>query len=230
MTSAAVGIVVPALNEAAHLDGILSDVRAIECVGDVLVVDGGSSDGTVELARSAGARVITAARGRGQQLNAGARAVAGDWLCFLHADVRMPRGARDALPAAVADERVSAAVWRFAVDAGGLWFRLIELGAWIRDRIGGLTYGDQGLLVRRSLYEAVGGFPEIPVMEDVAMIRALKRRGVVHHLDASLVVSARRWEREGPFKTWIRNALLVTAYLGGVPPKRLVRWYRPEAE
>jgi hypothetical protein len=133
-----------------------------------------------------------------------------------------------ALEETVRDPAAAVAVWRLAIDGAGWWLRAVELGALIRDRVGGLPYGDQGLLVRRRLFERVGGFPEIPIMEDVAIVRALRRCATVRRLDARLLVSDRRWRREGGFRTWLRNVGLMGAYLAGVPPTRLARWYRPE--
>ena len=168
--------------------------------------------------------------GRARQMNAGAKAVLGDWLCFLHADVRLPAAARDDLVRTVMADADDAAVWRLAIDAKGSWFRVLEFGARLRDRLGGLPYGDQGLLVPRRVFEAVGGFPDIPLMEDVAMVRTLKRRGRLLRLSSSVVASARRWQREGPVRGWLRNVCLLSAYLLGVAPNRLARWYRPEPE
>jgi hypothetical protein len=156
-------------------------------------------------------------------------AVRGEWLCFLHADVRVPPAARQALERALSNERLEAAVWGFRIDASGFWPRFMELGNRIRDRVAGLPYGDQGLLVRRRLFDEVGGFANVPIMEDVAMVRALRRRTRLVRLGAPLVVSPRRWRREGPYRTWVRNLLLLTAYLAGARPDRLARWYRPEA-
>jgi rSAM/selenodomain-associated transferase 2 len=223
-----VGVVIPTLNEAAYLPEILHDISQVGLPHEVVVADGGSHDDTLTVARAAGARVVSAPRGRGLQLNAGAAAVAGEWLCFLHADVRMPQAARTELERAVADTAVLAAVWGLRIDAGGFWPRFMELGNVLRDRIGGLPYGDQGLLVRRELFATVGGFPPFPIMEDVALIRLLGRRTHIERLGAPLGVSPRRWLREGPYRTWIRNSLLLSAYLAGASPQRLARWYRPE--
>jgi rSAM/selenodomain-associated transferase 2 len=225
---ATVGVVIPTLNEARQLPGLLGDLARVAVPLEVVIADGGSGDGTPAIAFDHGARVVGSPPGRGRQLNAGAASLATPWLCVLHADVRMPERARDALRRAV-DERVDAAVWRFAIDAPERWARVMELGARLRDRVGGLPYGDQGLLVRRELFDAVGGYPDTPVMEDVALVRALARRCTIGRLDAALVVSPRRWRREGPYRTWLRNTALVTAYLLRVPPERLARWYRPES-
>ena len=223
-----VGVVIPTLNEADHLPLLLEDLAAVALPLEIVVADGGSSDATPALAAAAGARVVPTASGRGTQLRAGARAVRGDWLCFLHADVRVPALARRDLERAVADPGCHAAVWRLAIAAPGWRFRALEWGAARRDRWGGLPYGDQGLLVRRALYDAVGGFAPIPIMEDVALVRALRRRAPLCRLPSSVQVSARRWRREGALRAWLRNAALVSAYCVGVSPDRLERWYRPE--
>ena len=223
-----VGVVIPALNEERHLPRILEDVAQLAVAHDVVVVDGGSEDATVGVATRMGIRVLLAERGRAAQMNRGATAVTGDWLCFLHADVRMPADAREALRDAIARPDVNAAVWKLAVEGDGLWMRLVEAGARVRDRLAGLPYGDQGLVIRRSLFELVGGFPAVPIMEDVALARAVSRRTRLTRLPAALVASGRRWRREGPYRTWVRNAMLVTAYLAGAPPERLARWYPPE--
>jgi len=222
-----VGVVIPTLNEASTLPGLLEDLGRLPIPTDIVVADGGSMDRTTAVAVRAGARVVAATGGRGPQLNAGASAARGEWLCFLHADVRMPEGAREAMVAAVESD-VEAAVWGLAIAADGNWPRVMEFGARLRDRLGGLPYGDQGLLIRRTLFDAIGGYREIPIMEDVALVRALRGKTRLERMRAPLLVSPRRWERQGPYRTWLRNALLVTAYHAGVSPLRLARWYRPE--
>jgi rSAM/selenodomain-associated transferase 2 len=222
------GIVVPTLNEEQYLATLLESVRSLSISTDVVVADGGSGDETGTVAERMGARVIRCEPGRARQMNAGAEAALGDWLCFLHADVQLPAAARDDLVRTVTADADDAAVWRLAIDAKGTWFRVLEFGARLRDRLGGLPYGDQGLLVRRRVFEDVGGFPDIPLMEDVAMVRILRRRGRLLRLSSSVVVSARRWQREGALRGWLRNVCLMSAYLLGVDPYRLARWYRPE--
>jgi rSAM/selenodomain-associated transferase 2 len=226
---AALGVVIPTLNEARDLPSLLQDLHRLGVPTEIVVADGGSRDETAAVAARHGARAVTVPRGRASQMNAGAAAAQAPWLCFLHADVRMPAPARRELERVVEQNRAQAAVWSLAIDAVGMWPRVMEWGARVRDRLGGLPYGDQGLLVRRDLFAALGGYPAIPVMEDVALIRALRRRARVDRLRAPLVVSPRRWQREGPYRTWLRNSLLIGAYLAGAHPRRLARWYRPEA-
>lgn len=219
---------IPTLNEARYLPGLLSDLAALTISPEVIVVDGGSRDDTLSVATRGGARTLSAPRGRASQMNAGAAASHGHWLCFLHADVRMPEGARVALEDVLRTKRAAVAVWRFAIEGAGMWFRLVELGARVRERLGGLSYGDQGLLLPRAAFEAVGGFPEIPIMEDVAILRALGRHCPIVRLPTPLRVSPRRWHREGRYRTWLRNVALISAFSAGVSPERLSRWYRPE--
>ena len=222
-----VGVVIPTLNEERSLPALLEDLRAEgEAVPlDVVVADGGSTDRTRSLARAAGARVVLASHGRARQLNAGARAVHGEWLLFLHADVRLGPQARRALVSAVqSGSEVRAAVFRFAIELPRLWKHFIELGQRARDALWDLPYGDQGLLVRRELFDAVGGYPDIPLMEDVAIIRRLRRHTVIRRLPAPLPTSGRRYLRDGVIRTWLRHTALITLYHAGVSPHRLARW------
>ena len=225
-----IGVVIPTLDEATCLPPLLDDLRRVVVPLDIVVVDGGSSDGTPAVARSAGARAIAAPRGRARQLNAGAETARGQWLLFLHADCRLPPLARRALLAALVDEPdLQVAVFRFAVDLPPPAKGFIERGQRLRQALFGLPYGDQGLLVRRELFQSAGGFPDIPIMEDVAMIRRLKRRRVkIRTLPATLLTSGRRYRERGVIRTWLHHTLLISLYLAGVPPRRLARLRRAE--
>ncbi len=221
------GVVIPTLNEECALPLLLRDVSPLaQAISlDILVSDGGSTDGTVEHALTGGARVVHAAAGRGRQLNRGARAARGAWLLFLHADSRLSDAARDALRDAVTGPpRFEAAIFRFAIDLPPVWKRFIETGQGLREALSGLAYGDQGLLVRRGLFEAVGGYPELPLMEDVALLRTLRRRTRVARLPAALVTSGRRYRESGVVRTWLRHTALISLYLAGVSPARLAQW------
>ncbi|MDT8436135.1 MAG: TIGR04283 family arsenosugar biosynthesis glycosyltransferase [Gemmatimonadota bacterium] len=228
-----ISIVIPALDEERTIAGLLDDLRRLRVPRETIVVDGGSADATAAVARAAGARVLSAPRGRGSQLRAGAAAAAAPVLCFLHADVRLaPEGARrlDALA-----REPSGAAWAFPlrIDAPGPAYRLIELGANLRSRLLRLPYGDQGLVIRRDDYERAGGHPAIPVMEDVALARALRGTVPLRLLPegpGELRVSARRWERDGPLRRTLRNWTLLVRYAAGVAPERLARRYVPTGE
>lgn len=222
------GVVVPTLNEAVRLPLLLEDLARLPVPAEVVVSDGGSEDGTVAAARRRGARVVRGARGRAGQLNRGAADTRAPWLLFLHADARLGPEARRALAAWLARAGPEdAAVFRFALEGGDRYWRFIEFGQRLRQRLSGLPYGDQGLVVSRRLFDAVGGYPELPVMEDVEMVRRLRRRGRLETLPAALVTSPRRYRREGKLRGWLRNTALASLYLAGVRPERLARWYRP---
>jgi rSAM/selenodomain-associated transferase 2 len=220
-----IGVVIPTLNEAEFLPALLGDLRRCIPPLDIVIADGGSTDGTVVAASRAGVRNVVAPRGRAAQMNAGARVVAGRWLLFLHADTRVPPSARRALLAAIVDEpELEVAVFGFAIDLTPGWKRFIELGQALRQRLYGLPYGDQGLLVRRDLFETVGGFPDVPLLEDVAALRALRRRARVQMLSAAILTSGRRYRRDGVVRTWLRHSAIILMYSLGVPPQRLVHW------
>lgn len=225
-----VAIVIPTLNEASALPLLLGDLGRLDVPHEIVVADGGSTDGTPRVALAAGARVIDAPKGRGAQLAAGARATSAGLLGFLHADVRLSRRAIDEVER-IATETVDAAwAFRLHIDAKGAGYRLVETGANIRSRLLRLPYGDQGLFVTRTLYERAGGFLPLPLMEDVTLVRALGRLGPVHLLDAAVTASPRRWRRAGLLGGTVRNWSLLAAWMLGVAPARLARWYRPERQ
>lgn len=222
-----IGVVIPTLNEAQTLPALLDDVRELATVLplDVVVVDGGSSDGTRARAAAGGAQVLEAPRRRARQLNRGAMAARGEWLLFLHADSRLGADARTALLAALEPSAgVQAAVFGFAIDLPRFWRRFIETGQAVREALSGLAYGDQGLLIRRELFQFVGGYPDIPLMEDVAMIRVLRRRAHVTRLPAALLTSGRRYRRGGVLRTWLKHTALISLYVLGASPTPLARW------
>ena len=224
------GVVIPTLDEEEALPSLLKDLDALPVPVEVIVADGGSRDRTLEAARKRGARTIRTSAGRGRQMNAGARALASPWILFLHADSRLPSETRDALLGWLrSPASPEAAHFTFRLERDGLWWSLIERGQRIRERLTGLTYGDQGLLISRTRYEAVGGFPEIPVMEDVEVVRRLRRDGGLDRIGAPLITSARRYESEGPVRACLRNLGLILLYCLSVPPDRLARWYRPRS-
>lgn len=223
------GIVVPTLDEGDRLPLLLEDLAGLRLPHRVVVADGGSTDGTPSRARGAGAVVVHAPRGRGMQMNAGAAHLDAPWLLFLHADSRLPPGSARVLEEWLASARAGAAAhFRFRLEGPGVRLRLLEIGQRLRERLTGLTYGDQGLVIDAQRFRSVGGFPPIPLFEDVAMVRRLRRAGALEALNAPLPTSPRRYRREGVVRGIARNAALVTLYLAGVSPARLAAWYRPE--
>ncbi len=217
-------IVIPTLDAAATLARTIESVDG--AADDIVVADGGSTDGTRAIAAAHGAVVVDAPRGRGTQLAAGAGAARGDWLLFLHADTVLEPGWTETTGAFTADPASAglAAVFRFALDDPGPAARRLEaLVAWRTRRLA-LPYGDQGLLIGRALYDRIGGFSPMPLMEDVDIIRRLGRRRLVV-LDAAAVTSAERYRRGGYLLRPLRNLACLGLYFLGVPLSFIARLY-----
>jgi rSAM/selenodomain-associated transferase 2 len=219
-------VIVPTLNEASNLPDLLARLCGKELVYDVVVADGGSRDGTAAQAEKAGARVVEAPRGRGSQLRRGAEAATGDWLLFLHADCRLAAGWEDAVRAFVATPGAAdrAGYFTLALDDDRPAARRLErLVAW-RCRALALPYGDQGLLISRLLYDSVGGYAAIPLMEDVDLVRRLGRARL-GPIGATITASAVRYRRDGYWRRSRRNLVCLALYFLGVSPARIARLY-----
>ena len=221
-------VVVPVLEEAPRLRRLLprlldDRLPAGDRPDEVVVVDGGSSDGGPELARGAGARVVVAEQGRGCQLDAGARAARGELLLFLHADGLPEPGALSELRQAC-DGGTRLACFRQRIEAEGRFFRLVEAAAARRARAG-RAYGDSGLCVSRELYEELGGYRHWPLFEDLDLSQRASREVPLHLLAGHLLVDPRRWQREGRLRCTLRNWILGLGFRMGVPPERLAHLY-----
>jgi rSAM/selenodomain-associated transferase 2 len=218
-------IIIPVLNEAALIQAALAALQPLREQGaEIIVVDGGSGDGTAELAAPLASRLIRWERGRATQMNAGARAAAGEWLLFLHVDARLPEDALATLRAAFE----SGAAWgRFDVRLSGRHplLRAVERLMNLRSRLTGIATGDQAIFVRRELFERIGGFPAIPLMEDITLSKALKQVARPRCLVARVRVSSRRWERRGVLRTVALMWWLRLRYFLGADPARLARSY-----
>ena len=166
---------------------------------------------------------VTAPRGRARQMNAGATVARGQWLVFLHADTQLPHGWTREIAAADRDPRVNAGCFRFALDSRALFARLIERGVRARVALFGLPYGDQALFVRRADFDALQGYADLPIMEDVNLIRRLRRRGRLFRSPLPAITSARRWEQDGWISRSCRHLALILLYFCGVPPAQLIR-------
>lgn len=242
------GVGICALNERAALPRLLNRLTSIRDRTDgadvVVVADGGSSDGTPELAQAGGAQVLATGRGRGVQLQAAADALLNqgcDVLLFLHAD-SIPRTGSvaelrrafsgpmaEAATGVASDDRVDAAAMRQVIDAEGRFYRWIERAANARSRRG-MVYGDSGMALRATLYRESGGFAALPLFEDVDLSKRIRALRPIHLVEsATLVISARRWREEGLLRSSLRNWILRGLYECGVSPERLVRLYRPFA-
>jgi rSAM/selenodomain-associated transferase 2 len=214
-------VVIPTLNAASTLGPCLDSVREAD---EIVVVDGGSTDGTAAVAQSWGARLLKSPRGRGTQLAAGAAAATGDWLLFLHADTRLGSGWREAAERHAARSPGKAACFHFRLDAGERRARLVEAGVALRVRLLGLPYGDQGLLVSRRLYDEAGGYRPLALMEDVDLVRRIGRHRI-ERLAVEAVTSAARWRSGGWLRRSGRNLLCLALYRFGMSPERLARFY-----
>jgi rSAM/selenodomain-associated transferase 2 len=224
---AQLSVIIPTLNAVDSLTGLIDQLQAAAVISEIIIVDGGSSDETAAIAAATGAQIVSAMRGRGNQLAAGADAAAGDWFLFLHADCRLSPGWEASVAAFLAAPEAAsrAGYFDFALDDDAPAARRLErIVAW-RCRALALPYGDQGLLISRDLYHAVGGFAALPLMEDVDLARRLGRRRLAR-IGARCTSSPRRYRREGYWRRPLRNLACLSLYFIGVPPHRIVRLYR----
>lgn len=220
-----ISIVIPALNEASHIRQTLLALQPLRQHGhEVIVVDGGSMDATMEIAHPLSDKVMPATAGRAEQMAAGADAASHDILWFLHADTLIPNGAGDTL----LDALQSHAWGRFNVALSGRHplLRIVERMINLRSCLSGIATGDQGIFLYREYYEAIGGMPRQPLMEDVELSRRLKRYGRPACVKQPLQTSSRRWEQHGILRTILLMWWLRTAYALGVPATRLAGLYR----
>lgn len=221
-----VSVIIPALNESAGIEKAVQS--ALDTDAEVIVVDGGSTDDTSVRAAQAGARVEHSVRGRALQQNRGASRAGGEVLLFLHADTRLPRGYVARVFETLMDPETTAGAFRFRTDENGALMRLVESLTNIRARRFQLPYGDQGIFVRRALFESMGGFPETAIAEDLFFVRRLSKRGRVRIAPAGAVTSARRWNHIGVFRTTVINQMILSGCLLGISPDKLARlYYKP---
>ena len=218
-----ISVVIPALNEAAAIAATIQRVRAVLPDAEIIVADGGSGDATLALARAVGAHALTAPRGRGPQLAAGAAAARGEVLLFLHADTLLPADAAAVLAAAFARPAVSVGTFRLRFDAGGFFLRACASCSRLDSVF--TRFGDQGIAVRRDFYVALGGFPAWPLFEDVEFLRRARRVTRVWSFPACVTTSARRFRRHGALRQQWRNARLLLRFLAGASPHALAAEY-----
>lgn len=216
-------VVIPALDEADQIAGAIESAR--DPGAEIIVVDGGSEDGTAERAAALGVRLVDSAPGRARQLDAGARLAKGDTIVFLHADSRLPRGWAAGVRHALGDSRVVGGAFRLRFEPRPPALRLIEWGVRLRVALLGLPYGDQALFVRRAALESLGGIPQAPIMEDLDLVHAMRRVGRVARIPLAVTTSSRRYLEAGALRAWLRNAAAVGAWWLGLPRARIAAWY-----
>lgn len=219
-----ISIIIPAINEADHI------ANTIESIGpgnkkEVIVVDGGSKDHTVEIAKSLGAKVITSAPPRARQMNRGADQATGEILVFLHADTRLPEKFEIVIFNSFKHPKMVAGAFELRMDSSMPGLRLIERLANWRSRCLKMPYGDQAIFISSKVFHEIGGFPDIPIMEDFELIRRLRKQGNIVTVPAPVFTSARRWQNFGILKTTVINQIVIAAYVMGIAPEVIARWY-----
>lgn len=226
-----ISIVTPVLNEADALDSFLRQFNTATAGAELILVDGGSTDGTWEALAAAGkdtglpVRVLCTEPQRARQMNAGARMARGSILLFLHIDTTLPAGGLDAVVDALRAAEVVGGRFEVRMTARGWQYRVVETGINLRNRLTGGFTGDQAIFVRRDLFQRLGGFPEMPLCEDIEFVRRLKRVGRLVRLTPPVTTSSRRYEQWGPFRTAVRMWVIKGLYLVGWPAERLATFY-----
>ncbi len=221
----AISIIIPTLNEEDVLGKTLSCLQQRKNC-EVIVVDGGSSDTTLALAREAGCKAITSDKGRARQMNHGASEATGKVLLFLHADTLLPDDFPMLILGAINRPNVAAGAFSLAIDSPSKSLAAIARLANLRSRFLHLPYGDQALFTHRQMFYAIGGFPEMEIMEDFVFMRKMKRKGKIFILPERATTSPRRWRNMGIVRTTLINQLIVCGYGLGIPPAILSKWYR----
>lgn len=219
-----ISVIIPILNEAKILNETLSRLQPESVNHELIIVDGGSTDESVNIAEKYG-KVIVAERGRAKQLNAGASDASGDILLFLHADVWLETGALKAVETTVSSGYVGGGFLQ-KIDGKNLLYRLIEKTADMRGKYQKVFYGDSGIFVRRDIFKRIGGFPDVPIMEELGFSKQLRRFGKTKMVKPHIHISARRWETNGIIRTTIRNWYIKTLYHCGYSLEQLAKMYR----
>ena len=222
-------VIIPVLDEREQINSVIEHLRGLpgseSC--EIIVVDGDPGAGTIGAIKEGGIVTITCEKGRGRQMNAGADVAKGDMLIFLHADTRLPDRAFEKVAQVLEDERYVAGAFDLSIDSDRLILKYIAARARLRSRLNRIPYGDQAIFMRKSYFEEIGRFKEIPIMEDIELMRRIRRRGDrICILPDRVKASARRWEKEGAIYATVRNQVLVALYYLGVSPEKLARFYR----
>jgi rSAM/selenodomain-associated transferase 2 len=221
--------IIPVWNEEAIISGMIEHVWDICASGsaEIIVVDGDPAGRTIKAVRHMGVKTAISEKGRGNQMNLGASLAAGEILIFLHADTLLPPDALELIEAVMEDSFCIAGAFDLAVDSERPVFRLIEKAASLRSRMTRIPYGDQTIFIRKRDFRELGGFRDIPIMEDIEIMQRIKKRkGKICIIGRAVRTSPRRWEKEGIVYTTLRNWLILSLYLFGVRPENLIRFYR----
>ncbi|NEQ72848.1 MAG: glycosyltransferase family 2 protein [Okeania sp. SIO2C9] len=225
MTS--ISIIIPVLNEVSTITQTISTAQTAKDKDiEIIVVDGGSNDGTIELIKCLNIQVISSVPGRATQMNCGAKIARGKILLFLHGDTLLPSNFDRMLEEILVKPKIIAGAFELSIRGTKKSLRIVERMVNWRSRYLQMPYGDQGIFLPAKIFQEIGGFPEIPIMEDFELIRQLKKRGKIAIVPTPVFTSGRRWQKLGILKTTLINQIVIIAYLLGVSPKRLARFYR----
>ncbi|NER49269.1 MAG: glycosyltransferase family 2 protein [Symploca sp. SIO1A3] len=225
MAAETISIIIPVINEATTIKKVLVRLSSIQNV-EVIVVDGGSQDETRTIAQSLGVKVISTTAGRAHQMNIGAAAATGDILLFLHADTSLPPRFDILIRQTLQNAQTIAGAFELRIDAQLRGLRFIEKMVNWRSRFFAMPYGDQAIFLRAATFKQIGGFANLPIMEDFELMRCLKSRGKITILSASVLTSGRRWQKLGVIQTTLINQVVIIAYFLGISPDIIVGWYR----
>jgi rSAM/selenodomain-associated transferase 2 len=221
-------IIIPALHEQEQINAAIEHVCHRDSDGccEIIVVDGDPAGSTINVIEINGIIRKTAPKGRGKQMNAGAAVAKGEVLIFLHADTRLPDNALEKICQVLQDERYVGGAFDLGIDSDRLFLKYIAARASLRSRLNRIPYGDQAIFIRKNFFDQIGGFKEIPLMEDVDLMRRIKKdRKKIYLLPDKVMTSARRWERDGALYTTLRNQILMALFYLGVSPYRLAKYY-----
>lgn len=224
-----VSVILPVLHEAGTINEALAHIRATDPDGaaEIIVVDGDLLGSTISAVRDSGVTTAISSKGRARQMNRGAALASGGILLFLHADTELPARALDRVVSAMQEERAAVAgAFALGIRSERRIFRITEKYVSLRTRVTRIPFGDQAIFIRRDYFEKIGGYKDIPLMEDVELMARIKKRGDrISIIPEKVLTSARRWECEGVLRCTARNWAIQALYACGVPPERLVKWY-----
>ncbi|NEP85172.1 MAG: glycosyltransferase family 2 protein [Okeania sp. SIO3B3] len=222
-----ISIIIPVLNEVNTITQTISTAQTAKDKDiEIIVVDGGSNDGTIELIKCLNIQIISSVPGRATQMNCGAKIATGKILLFLHGDTLLPSNFDRMLEDILVKPKIIAGAFELSIRGTTKGLRIVERMVNWRSRYLQMPYGDQGIFLPAKIFQEIGGFPEIPIMEDFELIRRLKKRGQIAIVPTPVFTSGRRWQKLGILKTTFINQIVIIAYLLGVSPQRLARWYR----
>ena len=228
-----ISVIIPVWDEQARINDAIENLRDQSYPGtmEVIVADGQKDGSTVGCIRDSKVIKIISAPGRGVQMNSGAKTASGETLLFLHCDTVLPENAFQLVQEAMQDKRVNAGAFDLSIGGRAFAYRIIERTASLRSRLTRIPCGDQAIFIRRSVFFRLGAYSEIPIMEDVDLMRRLKReRGGICFIHKPVMTSPRRWQKEGLVGCTLRNWMLISLYLCGEKPEKLARFYKNNAD